>query len=236
MYKKIIIDDKETLYSINEYGKIKNNLTGNFLTEDNSGKYKRIVLYINGKRRKFLIHRLVASVFIGFDLNNKNIYINHIDGNKSNNFYKNLEISDCKKNAEHAAMHDLVIFGENHYKTKYSDKIIHKICKLLEKGYTYREISNKLEIPYSYISHIGNSETHLRISSKYNIPKKGNRNRYAEYKDDITKMIYKGLTNKDILNKLNVSDNHPIRYYIKRLRSKMKFNDYRNKLIIKIRV
>ena len=49
-------------------------------------------------------------------------------------------------------------------------------------------------------------------------------------------MIYKGLTNKDILNKLNVSDNHPIRYYIKRLRSKMKFNDYRNKLIIKIRV
>ena len=236
MYKKIIIDDKETLYSINEYGKIRNDLTNTFLTVDKSGKYKRIVLYINGKRRKFSIHRLVASVFIGFDINNKDIYINHIDGDKSNNFYKNLEISDCKRNAEHAAIHDLVIFGENHYKTKYNDKIIHKICKLLEKGYTYQDISNKLNISYSYISHIANNETHSRISSKYNISRKDNRNNYKKYEDHISRMICNGLTNKEILDKLNVSRDHPIRYHIKRLRSKMKFNDYRNKLIVKFRV
>ena len=204
MYKKIIIDDKETLYSINEYGKIRNDLTNTFLTEDKSGKYKRIVLYI--------------------------------DGDKSNNFYKNLEISDCKKNAEHAAIHDLVIFGENHYKTKYNDKIIHKICKLLEKGYTYQDISNKLNISYSYISHIANNDTHSRISSKYNISRKDNRNSYKKYEDHISRMICNGLTNKEILDKLNVSRDHPIRYHIKRLRSKMKFNDYRNKLIVKFRV
>ena len=97
MYKKIIIDDKETLYSINEYGKIRNDLTNTFLTADKSGKYKRIVLYINGKRRKFSIHRLVASVFIGFDINNKDIYIIILMGINLIIFIRILKLATVRK-------------------------------------------------------------------------------------------------------------------------------------------
>lgn len=227
MYKKLYLAGKETYYSINEYGKIRNDMTGNFLKEDTLGRYKRVVLYLDGKRRKMSVHRLVAFAFIGFDIEDENIYINHLDGNKSNNFYKNLEISDCKRNSEHAALHNLVIYGEDHYKTTHSDKIIHKICKLLEKGYHYQDIANKLNVPYSMVSHIANFESRSRISSKYNIPKRVKRNNYDKYLDDIRRMILNGLQNKDIVKELGFNKDHPIRYYIKRLRAKMKFNDYR---------
>jgi hypothetical protein len=52
------------------------------------------------KAQKIPIHRIVAYFFI----NNyeKNKIINHIDENKYNNYYKNLEITTCKGNIRHS--------------------------------------------------------------------------------------------------------------------------------------
>lgn len=58
--------------------------------------YLGVVLWSNGRSRYFHIHRLVAKYF----LDNPNCYkcINHIDENKLNNRYDNLEWCDIKYN------------------------------------------------------------------------------------------------------------------------------------------
>ena len=73
-------------YEISSLGEVRNYKTNIILKPSiNSKGYKRISLH--GK--KYFIHRLVATLFIS---NNDNLLqVNHIDGNKLNNNYKNLE-------------------------------------------------------------------------------------------------------------------------------------------------
>lgn len=62
--------------------------------------YKRINLYICGKRKNFFVHRLVALEFVeGFE---EGLTVNHIDGNKLNNSYQNLEWVTSGENQKHA--------------------------------------------------------------------------------------------------------------------------------------
>lgn len=77
-------------YEVNEFGDVKNTLTGNVIVGDiNSAGYKRVCLYKNKHCKKFFRHRLVAELFIP---NNKNYTeVNHKDGDKSNNYIANLE-------------------------------------------------------------------------------------------------------------------------------------------------
>lgn len=70
--------------------------------------YKRIQIVINGKRKTFGIHRLVAMAFIGVPENYREMDVNHKDGNKSNNHYSNLEWVTHKENMYHAKETGLV--------------------------------------------------------------------------------------------------------------------------------
>ncbi len=58
------------------------------------GWYNRIELRVMNKRKSFLIHRLVATTFIG----NKNLVVDHIDNNKTNNKLSNLQFVSVKEN------------------------------------------------------------------------------------------------------------------------------------------
>ena len=62
--------------------------------------YKRVSLYRDKICKTWLVHRLVASVFIpkieGMDL------VNHLDGNPRNNHISNLEWCDYTRNNNHA--------------------------------------------------------------------------------------------------------------------------------------
>jgi len=60
--------------------------------------------YINGK--SYLLHRLVAKVFIPNSNNKKEV--NHIDGNKENSFASNLEWCTGKENSQHAHDNNLI--------------------------------------------------------------------------------------------------------------------------------
>ena len=68
-------------------------------TRDCKG-YRATDLYINGKRKKSRVHRLVAEAFIA-NPDNK-LEVNHIDGNKYNNNVTNLEWVTKKENCRHA--------------------------------------------------------------------------------------------------------------------------------------
>ena len=58
--------------------------------------YRTVGLTKNGTMKTLYIHRLVAEAFIP-NSNNYTI-VNHIDEDKSNNYYKNLEWCTCKYN------------------------------------------------------------------------------------------------------------------------------------------
>lgn len=63
-------------------------------------RYRQIKLYRGGKESMFLIHRLVAIAFIPNHQNKG--FINHIDGNPSNNRVDNLEWCNRSENLQHS--------------------------------------------------------------------------------------------------------------------------------------
>lgn len=87
-------------YQVSTWGRIRNAETGAILTPYKNAKgYLKIGLQRNGKCEKHRINRLVALAFIP----NPNNYpqVNHIDGNKENNSYTNLECLTNEMNQEH---------------------------------------------------------------------------------------------------------------------------------------
>lgn len=59
--------------------------------------YCSVTLWVNGVMKGARVHRLVAFAFHG----PSSSQVNHIDGNKQNNHYKNLEYVTGKENAAH---------------------------------------------------------------------------------------------------------------------------------------
>lgn len=64
--------------------------------------YARVSLSIDKKSLRFYVHRLVGYAFLGLDLTDKTLQINHKDGIKSNNTVDNLEILTSSANHIHA--------------------------------------------------------------------------------------------------------------------------------------
>lgn len=99
-WKKIIINNIETNYSINEDGVVKNSKTERVLKQCKNGRYLSVSL--GSSANKFLIHRLVAMAFIE-NPNNYNI-VNHKDENTTNNNFRNLEWCTQKHNLNYGIM------------------------------------------------------------------------------------------------------------------------------------
>ena len=78
----------------------------------NSG-YLAVALRIDGKTKRFLVHRLVASAFLGV---NDDLDVNHIDGNKLNNASRNLEYVTKSENTRHAINLGLMRVSEENAK------------------------------------------------------------------------------------------------------------------------
>lgn len=101
----------EGYYQVSNYGNVKSmdrvisnghslHLHKGRIMKLKGDRYKEIFLCKEGKGKKFFVHRLVAAAFI----DNKDIKpeVNHIDGNKTNNHFSNLEWCTSKENKKHA--------------------------------------------------------------------------------------------------------------------------------------
>lgn len=95
----------------------------------NKDGYEQIGLKINGKRKTFLVHRVVAELFI--DNSENKSQVNHIDENKKNNNYLNLEWVTPKENSNHGTRtkrialknsHSIIAIHEDGRELKFSSK------------------------------------------------------------------------------------------------------------------
>jgi hypothetical protein len=85
-------------YEVSTKGNIRNIKTLNILKSSLRNGYPSVSLSKEGKAKTVNIHRIVASVFLG----EKDLIINHKDGDKTNNSLENLEWVSYKDNAIHA--------------------------------------------------------------------------------------------------------------------------------------
>ena len=95
------IKDWEGLYEINKNGDVRNAKTKKLIVGDiNNCGYYRVALYNQGQGKKYFRHRLVAEHFL--DKPEGKDFVNHIDGDKSNNSLENLEWVSQSENEKHA--------------------------------------------------------------------------------------------------------------------------------------
>lgn len=93
-------------YSVSNFGRVRNNLTGRILRPGKHGapnrpkKYYHVVLSLEGKQKHFQVHQLVAQAFIANPENKTTV--NHIDGNGFNNVASNLEWCSYSENLIHS--------------------------------------------------------------------------------------------------------------------------------------
>lgn len=119
--------------------------------------YKEVNLYLEtNKRKMFYVHRLVVANFIGpID---DGYEVNHIDGDKSNNFIDNLEIvtaSENRKHAHHVLGQKAPCYkGQEHPRAKLSRDTVIRIRDDYQNGMKPLALSKKYGTPKSTICKI----------------------------------------------------------------------------------
>ena len=106
VYEMKDIPGWEGLYACDTEGKIWSYRTNKFLSPSKSKRgYLHVTFTKDGKRYDYRVHRLIAMTFLDNPENKEQV--NHIDGNKLNNYLSNLEWCTGEENIEHAKLNHL---------------------------------------------------------------------------------------------------------------------------------
>ena len=183
---------KPDTYEVSSWGRVRNIKTGVIrLLYDNSRGY--LGLKIDNKQ--FKVHRMVAWEFL---FNGKGFLktVNHINGNKTKNYLKNLEIVTRGDNLKHAYMLELKqhMKGENHPIAKLTNSDVEHVCRLLikYKGWSI-DVFNEMilegyNVTKAIIDQILYKKTWAFISDQY-----FNKNTFIEMRHNEVRLIRKTL-------------------------------------------
>ena len=167
----IYINDKPTKYYIRTDGMVfrreikKGEIVDNVMYGGlDSDGYHNVTLSVDGEKKTFKIHRLVANAFIP----NREMLpeVNHKDGNKLNNTIDNLEWVTTEDNIKHSYETGL----QKH--RVYTDKQINLVCVLLTTNlYSLKDISKLTDVTVDMIRRVIRGERHYGIAKHYDLTK-----------------------------------------------------------------
>ena len=188
---------------------------GRILKHGLSNGYPTVVIcYKDGSKKSRAVHRLVAKSFLPppskeilEDSRTKGArvpVVNHIDGNKLNNHYTNLEWCTYKQNYDHAIENGLNTLrkGEDSNFSKIDENTVHAICKMMAEGARTVDICKKLNVTRSTVYPIRHKENWVDISSQYDFPEVSRRRSISdETAHWVCRCLEKGMKPLEILEK-----------------------------------
>lgn len=157
------IPGHENTYSVSSFGRLRRDgagggakigriLSPRFDGPNKSG-YSRADLYKNGIPNRVLIHRLVASVFLGPAPSPKH-EVAHNDGNPSNNLLVNLRWATPSENQLDRRTHETDNRGVRNGRSKISLKDVPVIRSMLWAGITQQKIAAAYGLSQQQVSSI----------------------------------------------------------------------------------
>lgn len=131
--------------------------------------YLSVMLQRDSKEKRISVHRLVALAFIKNQSGKPEV--NHIDGNKLNNFANNLEWCTRVENYKHGRSLNLIksIKGENNPAAKLNKSQVFDIVNLSKSGYSRKDMAEKYNVSISSIRRIliNESWNHIAMTADY---------------------------------------------------------------------
>jgi hypothetical protein len=90
-------------YEVSSFGRVKSfkskkNIVGRILKPNLVKGYFVVSLCKDKKKKTIWIHQLVAAAFLNYRHDKVNSVVNHVDGNKTNNYLSNIEIVTQRRN------------------------------------------------------------------------------------------------------------------------------------------
>ena len=146
------------LYSISDYGRVKNIKTNKILKNNKTTQgYYQVSLYNSGVRKVINVHKLVALHFITNSENKPQV--NHKDGNKLNNTKDNLEWCTSSENQLHAIKTGLKTYNTNRDSKNYASKLTEENVLLIfklntEDNIPHRDLATRFSVSKSAITNI----------------------------------------------------------------------------------
>lgn len=207
------------IYEISNYGNIRHiNTVKKIKTFISSDGYIRVALRRrDDSRRVFLVHRLVAFMFVdGYNPELGKVIVNHLDSDRSHAYFENLEWVTYRENIIHGYEHGHIIAYKQRkiIIPKFSDDLLHLICGYLECGYAPSKIyelisptifSKKCITDLIHRLKSTDLEIYRRITQYYNIPKP---QRQINLTEDIVRkicyMLSKSFYTEDIIRALQI--------------------------------
>lgn len=138
--------------------------------------YDRISVLVDGRRKRFHLHVLMAVAFLGLDLrshgtSNFSLQVDHIDNDKRNNRLDNLEIVTKQENLTRAWKTGC--YKNNGFASKgkpkkslrkFSSEDVMQIKSLKEAGLSYRKIAEKFNCGHVAIYQIMKGNTYQDLN------------------------------------------------------------------------
>lgn len=159
-----------------------------------------------GSAHHVTIHRLVAYHFVivpkyllDQGLTKESLVVNHLDGNKLNNRWDNLEWTTNAGNMAHASVTGLM-------HTTIDNHLLEHVWQLLQDGYSDINISKETGISRHVVNQIRRGTVPRYRTNKYTWPKRSVDVREKELRDELAmkcvKMFNQGMTCQAIADKL----------------------------------